>query len=91
MNLFDILSFASWVLLVVNVLLVAIIGAVTLLRRRRCATSLAVGGVAPTSVLLLIAHPDDEAMFFVPSILTLRESCDLHVLVGCVAGGCDCL
>lgn len=32
-------------------------------------------------VLLVIAHPDDECMFFTPVILSLlKRGCDIHVL-----------
>ena len=31
-------------------------------------------------VLLVIAHPDDEAMFFTPTILALRDSVNIHVM-----------
>ncbi|EKX49452.1 hypothetical protein GUITHDRAFT_54525, partial [Guillardia theta CCMP2712] len=31
-------------------------------------------------VLLVIAHPDDEAMFFTPTILALRDSVNVHVM-----------
>jgi N-acetylglucosaminylphosphatidylinositol deacetylase len=38
------------------------------------------------SILYVIAHPDDEAMFFVPSILSLRNTGNkLHLL--CLSTG----
>ena len=37
------------------------------------------GGVR-INVLLLIAHPDDEAMFFVPTLFAIRERHTVHVL-----------
>lgn len=37
-------------------------------------------GGAKSNVLLLIAHPDDEAMFFVPTLLAIRERYTVHVL-----------
>ena len=37
------------------------------------------------NVLLVIAHPDDEAMFFVPSMLHLRRHFNVHVL--CLSNG----
>jgi len=37
------------------------------------------------SVLLVIAHPDDEAMFFVPSIQHLKQYFHVHVL--CLSNG----
>ena len=37
------------------------------------------------SIVLVIAHPDDEAMFFVPSILHLRQHFHVHVL--CLSNG----
>jgi N-acetylglucosaminylphosphatidylinositol deacetylase len=33
----------------------------------------------------VIAHPDDEAMFFTPAIVNLRESNNLHLL--CLSSG----
>jgi hypothetical protein len=36
--------------------------------------------VRDANVLLLIAHPDDEAMFFVPTILAMRKRHKIHVL-----------
>ena len=38
------------------------------------------GPGAKTNVLLLIAHPDDEAMFFVPSILAIAKEHTLFVM-----------
>jgi N-acetylglucosaminylphosphatidylinositol deacetylase len=37
------------------------------------------------NILYVIAHPDDEAMFFVPSIIQLREKNDLYIL--CLSNG----
>lgn len=37
------------------------------------------------NILYVIAHPDDEAMFFVPSILSLREKNKLFML--CLSNG----
>jgi N-acetylglucosaminylphosphatidylinositol deacetylase len=37
------------------------------------------------NILYVIAHPDDEAMFFVPSILSLREKNKLWLL--CLSNG----
>jgi N-acetylglucosaminylphosphatidylinositol deacetylase len=37
------------------------------------------------NILYVIAHPDDEAMFFVPSILELRRTNNLHLL--CLSNG----
>eukprot|EP00741_Cyanophora_paradoxa_P016570 tig00020927_g16000.t1 len=40
----------------------------------------------PTRVLLVVAHPDDECMFFTPTLLALRESgADVHAL--CLSTG----
>ena len=36
-------------------------------------------------ILLLTAHPDDEAMFFVPTIAALRQNYEWHVL--CLSTG----
>ena len=36
-------------------------------------------------VLLVIAHPDDESMFFVPTMLRLAQSCDVFML--CLSSG----
>jgi N-acetylglucosaminylphosphatidylinositol deacetylase len=39
-------------------------------------------------VLLLIAHPDDEAMFFAPTILSLtRPELGNHVKILCLSSG----
>ena len=37
------------------------------------------------NILYVIAHPDDEAMFFQPSIVTLRETNKLYLL--CLSNG----
>ena len=37
------------------------------------------------TVLVITAHPDDECMFFSPSILNLQRSCTVHVL--CLSTG----
>ena len=37
------------------------------------------------NILYVIAHPDDEAMFFVPSITQLRTTNDLYLL--CLSNG----
>ena len=37
------------------------------------------------NILLVIAHPDDEAMFFVPAIKALRETNTLYCL--CLSNG----
>lgn len=40
------------------------------------------------SILLLIAHPDDEAMFFAPTLLALtRPELGNHVKVLCLSSG----
>lgn len=31
-------------------------------------------------VMFITAHPDDEVMFFGPSIMRLRETCDIYLL-----------
>ena len=41
------------------------------------------GGPAPT--LLVTAHPDDETMFFAPSLLCLADTLELHIL--CLSTG----
>jgi N-acetylglucosaminylphosphatidylinositol deacetylase len=41
---------------------------------------------APASVLLVIAHPDDESMFFAPSLLSLVHS-SARVFVLCLSNG----
>jgi N-acetylglucosaminylphosphatidylinositol deacetylase len=39
-------------------------------------------------ILLLIAHPDDEAMFFGPTLLTLtRPNLGNHVKILCLSSG----
>jgi hypothetical protein len=40
----------------------------------------------PRKVLLVTAHPDDEAMFFVPTITALRAS-DADVVLLCLSTG----
>lgn len=41
-----------------------------------------------SSILLLIAHPDDEAMFFSPSLLALtRPRCSNKVQILCLSEG----
>ena len=41
---------------------------------------------APSSVLLVIAHPDDESMFFAPTLVSLaRAGARMHVL--CLSNG----
>lgn len=37
------------------------------------------------TVLVITAHPDDECMFFSPTILNLQQSCTVHVL--CLSAG----
>lgn len=37
------------------------------------------------SALLVIAHPDDEAMFFAPFLLSAVASCSVHLL--CLSSG----
>lgn len=39
------------------------------------------------SVLLVTAHPDDESMFFVPTILYLTSVCQLDVHILCISTG----
>lgn len=41
------------------------------------APSVQLGGVG--NCTLVVAHPDDEAMFFAPSVVALRSACTLHV------------
>lgn len=39
-------------------------------------------------ILLLIAHPDDEAMFFGPTLLALtKPECGNHVKILCLSSG----
>ena len=39
-------------------------------------------------ILLLIAHPDDEAMFFAPTLLALTNpALDNHVKILCLSSG----
>jgi LmbE family N-acetylglucosaminyl deacetylase len=40
---------------------------------------------AGSGTLLVMAHPDDECMFFMPTILALRDSHELHML--CLSNG----
>jgi len=37
------------------------------------------------NILYVISHPDDEAMFFQPSIVTLKQENKLHLL--CLSNG----
>ena len=37
------------------------------------------------TVLVITAHPDDECMFFSPSILNLQRCCSVHLL--CLSTG----
>ena len=37
------------------------------------------------NLLLIIAHPDDEAMFFGPTLLSLSSSCNVSIL--CLSNG----
>ena len=37
------------------------------------------------NVLFLTAHPDDECMFFAPSILKFNRHCNVHLL--CISSG----
>lgn len=37
------------------------------------------------AVLFVTAHPDDECMFFAPTIIALSKLCDVHVL--CLSSG----
>lgn len=47
-------------------------------------------GTTSTRVLLVIAHPDDESMFFTPAIADLqRRGCELFLLC-CSTGACMC-
>lgn len=53
------------------------------------------GGSLPTlrkqRILLLIAHPDDEAMFFAPTLLALtRPEAGNHVKILCLSSGTLC-
>jgi hypothetical protein len=43
-------------------------------------------GHSPASVLLVIAHPDDESMFFAPSVLSLVKS-SARVFILCLSTG----
>lgn len=42
-------------------------------------------------ICLLIAHPDDEAMFFAPTLLALTDpSLDNHFKIVCLSSGSCC-
>lgn len=41
----------------------------------------------PGRVLLIIAHPDDECMFFSPTILTLTRTAPHNVYLLCLSEG----
>ena len=41
----------------------------------------------PDHILLVIAHPDDEAMFFVPTIHTLVQEAHSNVYILCLSTG----
>jgi hypothetical protein len=49
------------------------------------------GGLACNDrrVMLVIAHPDDEAMFFVPTISTLHTLPNVHLYILCLSKGQD--
>lgn len=36
-------------------------------------------------VIFIVAHPDDEVMFFGPTIMRLREACDIYLI--CLSDG----
>lgn len=38
-------------------------------------------------VLFIIAHPDDESMFFAPTIVSLTKRTDCHVYLLCLSNG----
>lgn len=38
------------------------------------------------NILFVLAHPDDECMFFTPTIRSLKQSCNLYILVLCNGG-----
>ncbi len=40
----------------------------------------------PKRLLLVIAHPDDESMFFAPTLLALRRQ-GVEVFVACLSNG----
>lgn len=41
----------------------------------------------PGNILLIIAHPDDECMFFSPTILSLTKSSQHNVYLLCLSEG----
>ncbi|CAE8604683.1 unnamed protein product [Polarella glacialis] len=66
-------------------LLVAV--AAVMFRSAGCSEALAAYGIRPQdSVLLVVAHPDDEAMFFWPTLLGLR-SAGVRLSVLCLSTG----
>lgn len=43
------------------------------------------------AIILLIAHPDDEAMFFAPTVLALtRPDLGNHLKILCLSDGASC-
>ena len=72
--------------------LVYILGSVQIERSNRRALGSLFRGSAPTSINLVIAHPDDEVMFFAPTLLQIDEwlpgSIEVNV-ISLTDGGAD--
>ncbi|XP_065588082.1 N-acetylglucosaminyl-phosphatidylinositol de-N-acetylase [Cyrtonyx montezumae] len=76
----------GWGLLALLLPLVLLLGAARRLRSRSAAASAGLSRADDVSALLVTAHPDDEVMFFAPTLLGLgRASARLAVLC-CSAG-----
>jgi len=43
--------------------------------------------VTSKNILLVTAHPDDETMFFAPTILALQRKADMHLYHLCLSNG----
>ena len=72
-ELLDLLTYLKWFLLAFQLFLAAVVIAVIRVDRLR-------KEVGEGAVLLVTAHPDDESMFFLPTVVSLAGSHSLHLL-----------
>ena len=75
-------KFRAWLLMVTLLVLLMAMNWMAEMQNGYCGTELCHGG----SVLLVIAHPDDESMFFLPTIQScIQANIEVHIL--CLSNG----
>jgi len=84
-NVFQVVDVSSAVLVTASVLVVGYV--CTCLRASRERTTLDLDSKPSRRVLLITAHPDDECMFFGPTVRKLTKTKDVRLYLMCLSVG----